>query len=114
MLWIPAGWWLPVAVSWGAVAHVAGNWLAAGDGVPLFGPLDRRRHALGLFRIGGKGERAIVWAITAGVGPLLVWLHAPAVRDAVEAAVTASRGGLGEGAGPWMLRTWRRPCCPWA
>lgn len=61
------GWWvwsryedlafvLPVIAAYGVIVHIACDMVTRG-GVPLFWPFSRRRIALGLFAVGGPGER---------------------------------------------------------
>jgi hypothetical protein len=71
----PAGWWLPLAVGAGALAHVAGDWLCRtrGGGVPVLGPFTRRRFEAGLFEIDGPVEHGVEWALHLGIGVLWWW-----------------------------------------
>lgn len=76
---VSAGAWLPLAVGAGALAHIAGDWLCRthGGGVPLAGPLTRRRFELGLFAVDGPAEHAIAWLLHPALLALLWWRYAP-------------------------------------
>lgn len=60
------GWWVGAAVGFGWWAHILCDWVGVEAGVPLFGPLDRRRHALGLLDRGGRLEVLIAGVAAAG------------------------------------------------
>jgi len=64
-------WWLPAAMGVGCAAHLLGDWPTK-SGVPALWPLTGYRFRLGLFQVGGAGEKiasivVAVWAVAAGV-----------------------------------------------
>lgn len=73
-IWAVPAPWLGWCVGFGWLVHIAGDWVCAGSGVPLFGPLDTRRHALGLYEIGGWFEvKVLTPACAAFVPVVLAW-----------------------------------------
>jgi membrane-bound metal-dependent hydrolase YbcI (DUF457 family) len=72
---VPAGAWVPLAVVFGALAHLVGDMLTPG-GVPILLPFSKKRFAMPLFTTGTAGEQvfslfafaAVLWMAWAQYG----------------------------------------------
>lgn len=60
-------WVLPVIAAYGVLIHIACDFVTVG-GVPLLWPFTRRKFAVRLFRVGGKGETVAALCGTALLG----------------------------------------------
>lgn len=87
--------WLAYTAGW--VTHLAGDWAFGrrvygtdGPGIPFRGPASGY-HGLGLFRSGGRIERAFTWCVAAPalVAAVTVWTGLPLPALAGLAAVAA-------------------------
>ncbi len=75
-------WWLPVAVGTGWVAHVTGDAIVGTSGVPMLWPVHRGRLALGVMKVGGIIETAVVLpAVYLAWAVLAAWTWVPESRE---------------------------------